>query len=158
MESDTRSSSRYKSESDSGSRSGFRKAQFFVLTGFVIISIFYLVSKWLEPYNVIDTSSVIMAEEPFIFNNIKQESLRIIEHADSCNELVKSLEEFKYFVEDYAFRKLIIYFDYSLETPCYEKDPRFPVLVLFDVELRSTNIKIKDSFYGFWPPGSEPSS
>lgn len=146
--------SELKSEWDS--RSGFKKAQFFVLTGFVIISIFYLVSKWLEPYNVIDTSSAIMAEEPYIFNNIKQESLRIVAYADSCNDLVGSIEEYKSFVEDYAFRKLIIYFDYSLETPCYEKDPEFPVLVIFNVELRSTKMKIKDTFYGFWPPGSEP--
>jgi hypothetical protein len=127
-----------------------------VLTGFVIISIFYLVSKWLEPYNVIDTSSAIMTEEPYIFNNIKQESFNIVDTSTSCSELVNSLEEYKRFVEDFAFRKLIIYFDYSLETPCYEADPEFPVLVIFNVELRSTKMRIRDTFYGFWPPGSEP--
>lgn len=133
-----------------------RKAQFFILTGFVIVSVFYLVSKWLEPYTIIDTSAVAMTEEPFIFNNIKQEALDIIQESKNCEDLQNSLGEYKHYVEYYAFKKLIIYFDYSLETPCFEDDPLFPTLVIFDIEISSSRITIRDNFYGFWPPGSEP--
>jgi hypothetical protein len=138
-------------------KSRLDKAQFFVLTGFMIVSVFYLVSRWLEPYTIIDTSAVAVSEEPFIFNNIKQEALDIVAESGSCKDLVNNLEEYKHYVEDYAFRKLIVYFDYSLETPCYIADPNFPVLVLFDIELSSSTTRIKDSFFGFWPPGSAPS-
>lgn len=138
-------------------RKKFTKAQFFLLTGFVITSVFFLVSRWMEPYTIIDISRVAMNNEPFIFSNIKQEALDIMAESKSCFDLVNNLEEFETYVEDYAFKKLIVYFDYSLETPCYEHDPMFPTLVIFDIELGSSTITVRDSFYGFWPPGSEPS-
>lgn len=127
-----------------------------MLTGFVIIAIFYAVSKWIEPYTILDTSQAARAEELFVFSNIKQEALDIVAEAKSCEDMVNNIEEFKYYIEGYAFKKLIIYFDYSLETPCFEGDPMFPTLVLFDIELSSPRINVNDQFYGFWPPGSEP--
>jgi len=137
-------------------KDGLKKAQFFVLTGFVIASVFYLVGKWLAPYTIIDTSTVAMSEELFVFNNIKQEASRITKDSKSCEELVKNLEEYKHYVEEYAFKKLWVYFDYSIGTPCYEYDPNFPILIVFDIELRSERVVTKDRFYGFWPPGSAP--
>lgn len=131
-----------------------RKAQFMIITAFVMISVFYLISKWIEPYNILDAAEVVLIEEPFVFNNIKEKALDLVDTSKSCDELVYNLEEYKTFVEDYAFRKLIVYFGYTLSTPCYEYDPSFPVLVIFDVELKSEKITIKDTFYGFWPPGS----
>lgn len=133
-----------------------KKAQFMIVTALTMISIFYLISRWLEPYSLLDTAEIVLIEEPFVFNNIKEKALDIVNSSESCTDLVNNLGEYKIFVEDYAFRKLVVYFDYTLETPCYEYDPRFPVLVLFDIELRSDKIKIKDEFYGFWPPGSAP--
>lgn len=135
----------------------FTKAQFFLLTGFVIASIFYLVSRWMEPYTIIDTSMVAMNNEPFIFSNIKQEALDIVATSKSCFDLVNNLQEYEDYVENYAFKKLIVYFDFTIETPCYEHDPMFPTLIIFDIELGSSTITVRDSFYGFWPPGSEPS-
>lgn len=135
---------------------GSRKAQFMIITALAMVSIFYLISKWLEPYNLLDTAEVVLMEEPFVFNNIKEKALELVNTSTSCEDLVYNLEEYKKFIEDYAFRKLVVYFDYSLETPCYEYDPRFPVLVLFNIELRSDKMKVKDKFYGFWPPGSSP--
>jgi hypothetical protein len=138
-------------------RKKFTKAQFFLLTGFTIISIFYLVSRWMEPYTIIDISRVAMNNEPSIFSNIKQESLDVVASSKSCFDLVNNLEEFETYIEDYAFKKLIVYFDFTLETPCYEHDPMFPTLIIFDIELSSSTITVRDTFYGFWPPGSEPS-
>jgi len=136
---------------------GSKKAQFLVITAFVIVSIFYLVSKWMEPYTIPDTSEIALLEEPFIFNNIKEKALDIVNRSTSCEDLINNLDEYKAYVEDYAFKKLIVYFDYSLKTPCYTADPRFPVLVLFDIRIESQNMKVSNNFYGFWPPGSSPS-
>ena len=133
------------------------KAQFFMLTGFVIISVFYMVSRWIEPYTVIDTSTVVMVDGPFVFSNIKKEALDIVAESKSCIDMVNNLEEFKYHIEDYTFRKLIIYFDYTLNIPCLEEEPMFPTLILFDIGITSSRISVRDQFYGFWPPGSEPS-
>jgi len=132
------------------------KAQFLVITAFVIVSIFYLVSKWMQPYTIPDTSEIVLAEEPFVFNNIKEKALDIVATSASCEELVNGLDEYKTYVEYYAFRKLIVYFDYTLETPCYTADPNFPVLVLFNIRVQSQMMNVADKFYGFWPPGSGP--
>lgn len=142
--------------SSSSSSSRRPKAQFLVITAFVIVSIFYLVSKWMQPYTIPDTSEIVLAEEPSVFNNIKEKALDIVATSSSCEELVNNLDEYKAYVEDYAFRKLIVYFDYTLETPCYAPDPNFPVLVLFDIRVQSQTMKVSDKFYGFWPPGSGP--
>ncbi|MFH1622986.1 MAG: hypothetical protein ABIA12_00485 [Candidatus Aenigmatarchaeota archaeon] len=134
------------------------KAQFLVITAFVMVSIFYLVSKWMQPYTIPDTSEIVLAEEPFVFNNVKEKALYLVNTSSSCEELVYNLQEFKSYVEDYAFRKLIVYFDYTLETPCYTEDPDFPfpVLVLFDIRVQSQTLKAADKFYGYWPPGTGP--
>lgn len=137
----------------SSSRSGLsNKAQFMILTAFAMVSIFYMISVWMEPYNLLDTADIVLIEEPFIFSNIKEKALDVVNTSMSCQELSDNLEEYKIFVEDYAFKRLIVYFDYSLETPCYEYDPDFPVLVLFNIELKSEDFTIRDRFYGFWPP------
>jgi hypothetical protein len=133
-----------------------KKAQFMILTAFLMVSVFYLISRWIEPYNLLDTAEVVLIEEPFVFNNIKEKAIELVSTSASCAELVANLEEYKIFIEDYAFKKLIIYFDYTLETPCYEDDPLFPVLVIFNIELQSEKITIRDEFYGFWPPDTAP--
>jgi len=127
-----------------------------ILTVLTMVSIFYLISRWIEPYNLLDTAEIVLIEEPFVFNNIKEKALDIVNTSASCEELVDSLDEYKIFIEDYAFKKLIAYFDYTLETPCYEYDPEFPVLVLFDIEVKSDRMAVSDEFYGFWPPESAP--
>jgi hypothetical protein len=127
-----------------------------MLTGFVIITAFYTISTWLEPYTIIDTSTVAMTDELFVFSNIKKEALDVIDRSKSCEDMTDNLKELKNYIEDYAFKKLIIYFDYSLDTPCFEDDPFFPTLVLFDMGISSSRIRVSDQFYGFWPPGSEP--
>jgi|GEM_PF-1045680 len=129
-----------------------KRAQFFVLTGFVIVGVFYLVSRWLEPYTIIDTSEVAMRDEMFVFNNIKQEALRIVENSKSCEDLANNLDEYNYFIEYHSFKKLLIYFDYILETPCHELAPGSPTDVFFDIEIKSSGVRIKDSFSSTWAP------
>ena len=133
-----------------------KKAQFMVITAFVIVSIFYLVSKWMEPYTIPDTSEIVLMDEPFIMDNVKEEALAVVDESKSCEELEDNLSEFKSYIEDYAFKKLIIYFDYTIKTPCYAYDPEFPILVVFDIHLESQGTKYNSEFYGFWPEESAP--
>ncbi len=133
-----------------------RKAQFLIITALVIVNIFYLVSRWTRPYTIPDTSEIVLMEEPFIMNNLREEALEIVNTSSSCENLVDNLDEYKIYVEDYAFKKLILYFDYTLETPCMEYDPDFPILVIFDISIESSESKIKSQFYGFWPVESSP--
>jgi hypothetical protein len=91
-----------------------RKAQFFVLSAFAIVTVVFFISRWIEPYTIIDTSSVILAEEPFIFNNIAEKANETIYISKNPNELRFNIEEYKQFVEEYALRKnLKITFDIS---------------------------------------------
>jgi len=91
-----------------------KKAQFFVLSAFAIVSIIYFVSRWMEPYTIIDTSSAASIEEPFIFNNIVEKTNETIYISKSSDDLQYNIEEYKNFVEDYASSKnLQIIFDTS---------------------------------------------
>lgn len=93
-----------------------RKAQFFVLSAFAIVTVVFFISSWIEPYTIIDTSSVILVEEPFIFNNIVEKANETIYISKNPNELKFNIEEYKQFVEEYALRKnLKITFDISLD-------------------------------------------
>ncbi len=116
-----------------------RKAQFFVLSAFAIVSIIYFVSKWMEPYTIIDTSSVVMVEEPFIFNNIVEKANETIYISKSVNESIYNIQKYKNFVEQYASRKNIkITFDTSSLT---FNDPTSVAGSIF-IELSSTRMTI----------------
>ena len=144
------------SSSSTSSRPFGSKAQFLIITAVVIVSIFYPVSKWMQPYSIPDTSEIVLAEQPFVFDNVKEKALEVVNTSSSCSDLVNNLEEFKSYVDTFAFKKMIVYFDYTLNTPCYAYDPRFPILVLFNIRIQSIGMNVADKFYGFWPPGSGP--
>ena len=133
------------------------KGQFIIISAVVIISVFYLVSRWMEPYTIPDTSRIVLIDEYFVFDNIEKEALDTVNSSTSCDDLVNNLDEFERYMEDYAFKKLIVYFDYTLETPCYQYDPEFPILVIFDIQIESEDTKLTSTFYGFWPEESAPS-
>lgn len=92
-----------------------RKAQFFILSALTIVGILYLVSRWSEPYTIIDTSAVAVSEEIFIFNNVVDKARYLAYNTcENPEELEYSLEEYKAFVENYALGKNInIDFDIS---------------------------------------------
>lgn len=82
-----------------------RKAQFFVLSAFTIVTILYFLSRWIEPYTIIDTSVVAMMEEPFIFNNVVEKLNETIYSSKSLEELQYNIDEYKQFVGEYSVRK-----------------------------------------------------
>lgn len=91
-----------------------RKAQFFVLSAITIVSVVYVIGKWIEPYNLVDTSSVPLMEEPFIFNNIVEKTSQIVTISNTLDELKYNIDEYKTFIENYGIGKnLGIVFDTS---------------------------------------------
>jgi len=120
-----------------------RKAQFFVLSAFAIVTIIYFVSKWMEPYTIIDTSSVVMVEEPFIFNNIAEKAAEVVKQSKNCDDLKYNLEEYKVFVEKYGISKNFdISLIYSISQPCNDND----LTTTFGLSLKSPRTSISSQF------------
>jgi hypothetical protein len=128
-----------------------RKAQFFVLSIVVVIGILYFLSRWLEPSNIIDTSSVVLMDEPFIFNNIKEKAVETTQNSKSCTELKYNLEEYRVFAENYAFKKGELALHYQFISPCYDNPPT-PAVVEFVLNLSSSKMKLGSTFYAGWTP------
>jgi len=82
-----------------------RKAQFYILTAIVIVTIIYFMSKWMEPYTIIDTSSVVLNEQPFLLNNIVEKADATVAGSNNMEELTYNLQEYSSFVKDYATKK-----------------------------------------------------
>jgi hypothetical protein len=92
-----------------------KKAQFFILSVFIITGVMFLISKWMQPLNIIDTSSVVLHEEPFIFNNIIEKAEETIKTTKNCEDLPFNLEEYKNFVEGFVLEKgFLINFTYNI--------------------------------------------
>jgi hypothetical protein len=119
-----------------------RKAQFFLLSAFTIITIIFLVSQWIEPYTITDTSSIVMKEEFFIFNNIVEKARETVNLSKDCEELKFNLEEYDSFVEKFALSKhLNLEFNHNIVS-CNSNTAQ----VSFQISLNSTSVQIKKIF------------
>ena len=135
---------------------GSRKAQFFIISAFTIVSILYFVSKWMEPYTIIDTSTIASMGEPFLFNNIKEKVEYAINGSKNCLDMKYNLEEYKIFTETYALSK-----GYNLDlnytvASCPEEvvpAPPSPTVVAFRITLKSPNVYLFSQFACGWPTG-----
>ena len=120
-----------------------RKAQFFILSAFAIVSVLYFVSRWIEPYTIIDTSAVALREEPFVFNNIREKAVELVETTKNCDELAYNLDEYKNFVKDFASMKnLDLTFNYTIDAPCSDSVLR----TTFYMKLVSSTMRLESSF------------
>jgi len=127
------------------------KGQFFIITTFIIVSILYLMSRWMEPTNIIDTSEIVTRDEVFTFNNIVEKVTYTINGSKDCEDLNYALQEYKAFAEDYALSK-----GYNLDlnytvAPCPQ--PNTPTTVAFNITLTSPNSFLKAEFSCGWPAG-----
>lgn len=96
-----------------------RKAQFFVLSAFAIVSILFIISQWIEPFRILDASSAVLDDEIFVFNNVKEQTRLVVKNSKSCDDLKFNLQEFKLFLENYFLQKnMRLVFNYNIETPC----------------------------------------
>lgn len=89
----------------SSSKSKYRKAQFFIISAFTIVTILYFVSRWMEPYTIPDTSIVVWNDEPFILNNIIEKAKDTIRDSEDLEEMNYNLQEFGDFVKEYGLIK-----------------------------------------------------
>ncbi|MBI2543410.1 MAG: hypothetical protein HYW24_04460 [Candidatus Aenigmarchaeota archaeon] len=125
-----------------------RKGQFFILSAVAIITILYFVSRWLEPSTVIDTSYIVLLEEPFTLDNIFEKTVNVVTAADDCTNLDYNLLEYKDFIEDFALDKNYrIYFDYAI-SECSTS-----ATVNVNISVLSDKVKAQKSFVISWPNG-----
>ncbi len=128
----------------------FKKAQFFLLAAFAIVTILFMINQLVSPSNVFDTSSIALSDEIFMFNNIKQKSVDVAGQSKSCEEIITNLEEFRNIAKDFVLKKGVLLFEFRLNSPCYE-DPFFPIVILFDLKLSSPTANLQSSYFVPWP-------
>jgi hypothetical protein len=75
------------------------------MTAIVVVTLIYFMSKWMEPYTITDTSSVVLNELPFMLNNIAEKADETVAGSANLEELTYNLQEFNSFVKDYAAKK-----------------------------------------------------
>ena len=123
-----------------------RKAQFFILSVVAIVGVLYFLSRWLEPTTTSDASSIVLIEEPFVFNNIKEKAVDVVKLSKDCEELNYNLREYKTFVENYVIEKnYLVDLDYS-----YLSCASGSTIVSFQITLVSTRTTISSSFSVGW--------
>jgi hypothetical protein len=100
----------------------------------------------MEPYTIIDTSSVVLAEEPFVYNNVKEKIIYTVNTSKSCEDLTYNIEEFKLFVAEYLSLKNYKFdFNYTMSS-CSTP----PVSVAANLTLRSPKMDIASNFTIIW--------
>jgi hypothetical protein len=84
-----------------------------------MVTIIFVVSQFTQPSGILDTSSAVLADETFLFNNIKEKSISIVKLSDSCRDLGFDLEEYKLFIEGFATQRNIrVVYDFEIVQPC----------------------------------------
>jgi hypothetical protein len=122
-----------------------RKAQFFILSALTIVTILYFLSRWLEPSTVIDTSSVALSEESFVFNYIKEKTFDVVNSSRNCEELNFNLQEYKQAAEDYALSK-----NYRLDFNYVYPPCTNGININFTMTLTSTDMQLASTFNKTW--------
>ena len=123
-----------------------RKAQFFVLSAYTIVALLYIMSSWIQPYTIIDTSAIALIQDPYVFNNIKEKVTDVAKLSKDCEELKDNLEEYKQFVENYALEKgykLDFYYSYPSCNPS-------ETIVDFEIRMTSIRMTISSTFSIQW--------
>jgi len=88
------------------------KAQFFILTSVVIIGVFFSLSKYVNQYSFIDTSTAAEGAEIFMFENIKEKAIKAVQISNVTNFKPRLLE-YKISVENMvADRGYTLVFNY----------------------------------------------
>lgn len=81
-----------------------RKGQFFILTAVVIVGVFYILSKYINPYSFIDTSEQADSGEVFFFNNIMEKTNKTVQISNP-DALGMNLASFRTFAQQVATGK-----------------------------------------------------
>lgn len=134
-----------------------RKAQFFIVSATAIVIIIFFVSRWLEPYTIVDTSSIALREEFYIFDDIVEKIKETVRTSKNCEELKYNLEEYKNFVDKFAAEKNYKIYLYYTIANCPEEavpaPPASPTVVAFNLFFESDSVSLQSSFSCGWPAG-----
>jgi len=123
-----------------------RKGQFFILTTVAIVTILFFVGRWTGPLTQVDTSSIVLSDELFTFDNIQEKTLVVIKSSESCEELEYNLQEYKSFIRDFARDKNYkITFEYSVPS-CGAS-----ATVKMDFVIISEKVNAQKTFTVVWP-------
>ncbi len=91
-----------------------KKAQFFILTSVVIIGIFYGLSRYVNPYSFVDTSTAGQGSEIFFFENVRDKTIKTVE-ISSPLQLSDNVNTFRNYVQTLAIDKgYILVYNYNL--------------------------------------------
>ncbi len=115
------------------------KAQFFVLTAVVFAGFFYTISKYLNPYSFVDTSTYANSPEIFLFNNIKEKAIKTVRITQQNNpdDLVNNLIAFRDYAQKVARDNgYILFFEFDNTT----------TTVSFNISLSSERMTLSSSF------------
>ncbi|MBI2545105.1 MAG: hypothetical protein HYW22_00700 [Candidatus Aenigmarchaeota archaeon] len=123
-----------------------RKGQFFILSAVAVVTILFFVSRWIEPLRVTDTSSVVLSDEAYVFDNINEKTTNAVKGSENCDELDFNVQEYKNFVERYGLdRGYKITLDYSIPS-CTAT-----ATVIFHLKLHSDKVDAASDFSIVWP-------
>ena len=118
------------------------KAQFFILTTVIIIGVFFSLSKYVNQYSFIDTSTAAEGAEIFTFENIKEKAIKTIQISNVTN-FESRLIEYKISVENMvADRGYTLVFNYV----------NVSNIVYFNMTLMSEKYILKSGFSETVPP------
>jgi len=108
-----------------------------------MITIMFIVSTFIQPSGVPDTSSTVLMDEVFTFVNIREKAESVVKLSDGCSDLDGNLGEYKQFVQAFVGqRNARLIFDYKIVQPCVDS-----VLATdFYIRLTSPRASIDASF------------
>lgn len=131
-------------------KSSRRKAQFFVLTAVAIVTVLVFISRLIEPFSVTDTSQVVLSDEVFLFNDIKEKAVAAVrEGTTSCTDALLNLQEFKNFVENFMLERG--YFLSFSFTPTFCTSPSSPITFNINQTQVSSNKFLQSLYTISWP-------
>ncbi|TAL48366.1 hypothetical protein EPN87_00695 [archaeon] len=133
------------------SSSGYKKAQFFILSALTIVALMYLMGRWINASTIPDTSSTAVNSAPFIFNDIIEKTLQTVKLSTDCLELTYNMQEYSTFVKDFAAKNgYDLRYDYTIAPPCSGADKTSRTLV-FNVTMSSSSMVVAKNFTSPWP-------
>lgn len=108
----------FRTRNSSGSRR-WGKAQFFILSAFIMITVLFVVSQFVQPSGIFDTASAVLSDEIFVFNNIKEKSISIVKLSESCSDLGFNLQEYEEFAQNFVRqRNARLVYNFDVVQPC----------------------------------------
>ena len=121
----------------------YKKGQFFLISIVSLSIILYAMSKIIFPPVMIDTSSIALRDDFFVFNNVIEKSLQTLNVSKSCEDLSYNLQELKGIVRNAYSPKFRIEYNYIIN---YCSDVGRTANVSLNVSLYSPDSFIQTSF------------